>query len=284
MRVIVIYPGRFHPWHIGHKRVYDWIVNKFGKSNVFITTTDVTDNIKSPFSFEEKKKMMELTGVPSDKIIQVKNNYNLSSVSEKVSMDVNSDIILFVVSKKDMDVEPRFKSFTKKDGSPSYLQLLPKSNVELQPAMKHGYIISVNVNTFEVMGKPITSATELREMFKSLTDEQKQKYMIDLFGKFDKDVLDIFNSKLSTKLEMLKEDVDSDISTLIKKRDTIDYQIELLKLKKAISSLEFAKENAKKIDSEGGDSDNARIQIKNLESEVRSAKKRVAASNIKKSS
>jgi hypothetical protein len=283
MRVIAIYPGRFHPWHKGHKQVYDWLVSKFGKSNVFITTTDVTDNIKSPFSFEEKKKMMSLTGVSVDKIIQVKNNYNLSSVSEKVSMDVNSDIILFAVSKKDMDAEPRFKSFVKKDGSPSYLQLFPKSNDDLQPAIKHGYIISVPVNTFKVMGKNVTSATQLREMFISLNDPQKQKYIIDLFGKFDQSILNIFNSKLTPKLETLNEDVDSDISSLVKKRDVLDYQIEVLRLKKAISALERSKENVKQIDAEGGDSSVARTQIKNVELDVRSAKKRVAAANVKKS-
>ena len=35
MKVIVIYPGRFHPFHKGHKSVYDTLIKRFGKQNVF---------------------------------------------------------------------------------------------------------------------------------------------------------------------------------------------------------------------------------------------------------
>ncbi len=69
-KIFVIYPGRFHPFHKGHKGVYNYLSSKYGGNDVYITTTDVVELPKSPFSFDEKVKMMTLTGVPINKIIK----------------------------------------------------------------------------------------------------------------------------------------------------------------------------------------------------------------------
>jgi len=46
---VVVYSGRFQPFHKGHYATYDHLVKKFGKDSVYIGTSDVTDNKKSPF-------------------------------------------------------------------------------------------------------------------------------------------------------------------------------------------------------------------------------------------
>ena len=74
-KIFVIYPGRFHPFHKGHKGVYNYLSSKYGGNDVYITTTDVVKLPKSPFSFDEKVKMMTLTGVPINKIIKVNENF-----------------------------------------------------------------------------------------------------------------------------------------------------------------------------------------------------------------
>ena len=53
---IVVYSGRFQPFHKGHKKVYDVLVSKFGSKNVYIATSDVQDGDKSPLSFNDKKE------------------------------------------------------------------------------------------------------------------------------------------------------------------------------------------------------------------------------------
>ena len=113
-KIFVIYPGRFHPFHKGHKAVYNYLSSKYGGNDVYITTTDVVELPKSPFSFDEKVKMMTLTGVPVNKIIKVKNNYNLQSLVAQIPIDINRDSIIFAVSEKDMTEDPRFSRFTKK--------------------------------------------------------------------------------------------------------------------------------------------------------------------------
>ena len=197
-KTFVIYPGRFHPFHKGHKGVYNYLSSKYGGKDVYITTTDVVELPKSPFSFDEKVKMMTLTGVPLNKIIKVKNNYNLQSLVGQIPIDINRDNIIFAVSEKDMAEDPRFSRFTKKDGSPSYLQPIPKNLTKLQPAITHGYIDTVPTTDFTVLGKPARSASELRSQYAKLNPQQRKSFITDLFGKYDDVVYNIMNNKLAS--------------------------------------------------------------------------------------
>jgi hypothetical protein len=195
-KTFIIFAGRFHPWHKGHKGVYDYLSTKYSGNDVYITTTDVVELPKSPFSFDEKVKMMTLTGVPINKIIKVKNNYNLQSLVGQIPIDINRDSIIFAVSEKDMAEDPRFSKFTKKDGSPAYLQPIPKRLDKLQPAITHGYIDTVPTTDFTVLGKPARSASELRSQYAKLNPQQRKSFIADLFGKYDDGVYNIMNNKL----------------------------------------------------------------------------------------
>ena len=53
-QLLVIYPGRFQPFHKGHYAVYEFLTGKFGRNNVYIATSNKTDGAKSPFTFSEK--------------------------------------------------------------------------------------------------------------------------------------------------------------------------------------------------------------------------------------
>jgi hypothetical protein len=195
-KTFIIFAGRFHPWHKGHKGVYDYLSTKYSGNDVYITTTDVVELPKSPFSFDEKVKMMTLTGVPINKIIKVKNNYNLQSLVGQIPIDINRDSIVFAVSEKDMAEDPRFSRFTKKDGSPAYLQPIPKRLDKLQPAITHGYIDTVPTTDFTVLGAPARSASQLRAQYVNLTSQQRKEFIKDLFGKYDPTVYNIMNNKL----------------------------------------------------------------------------------------
>ena len=204
-KTFVIYPGRFHPWHKGHRGVFDYLSTKYGGNDVYITTTDVVELPKSPFNFDEKVKMMTLTGVPINKIIKVKNNYNLQSLVGQIPIDINRDSIIFVVSEKDMVEDPRFSRFTKKDGSLAYLQPIPKNLDKLQPAITHGYIDTVPTTDFTVLGKPARSASELRSQYAKLNPQQRKSFIKDLFGKYDDGVYNIMNNKLASSVSLTEK-------------------------------------------------------------------------------
>ena len=73
---------------------------KFGKNNVYIGTSDKTDNQKSPFNFKEKVKVMTtMFGIPSNKIVQVKNPYAPSEILNKFNKETTAFIT--VVGEKD---------------------------------------------------------------------------------------------------------------------------------------------------------------------------------------
>lgn len=76
-RVVAVYSGRFQPFHAGHASVYKALVDKFGKENVFIGTSDKVEPGRSPLNFEEKKRIMtSMFDINPDKIQQVKSPYN----------------------------------------------------------------------------------------------------------------------------------------------------------------------------------------------------------------
>jgi cytidyltransferase-like protein len=193
-KVLVVYPGRFQPFHKGHAAVFAHLSKQYGQSNVFIVTSDKVDPPKSPFSFDEKKKMMILTGIPADRVVFDTQPYRALSLIQHY--DANNTILLFAVSEKDMAEDPRFQFKPKKDGSPSYFQKFTNIN-QCKPLSTHGYITTVPTFNFTVLGEPANSATQIRAQFASSDLETQKKIVADLFGKFDPIVLQIMQNKIA---------------------------------------------------------------------------------------
>jgi len=192
---VIVYPGRFQPFHKGHKAVFDHLSGKY--DNVYVATSDKVDPPRSPFSFEEKKKMMELTGMDTTNVVMTKAPYVATEITQ--NFDKENTILMFAVSEKDMAEDPRFTFKPKKDGSPSYFQPVPKDG-QMETMDKHGYMITVPTFDFKVLGKPMKSATEIRAMFSKL-DTAKQKQLItDLFGNYDLKVHRLLDTKITESL------------------------------------------------------------------------------------
>ena len=189
-RTVAIYPGRFHPFHKGHKYVYDYLASKYDA--VFIATSDKQAE-DSPFSFEEKKRMMMLTGVPAKAIVNTRQPYVPNEIFDR--LDASNTAAVFGVGKKDMEEgNPRFKVGLKKNGDPTYYQ----HNKDTRETFdKHGYLEVVPTQKFTVLGEPATSATELRRQYATLNDEQAKQFVTDLFGAFDEQVMQVMDQKLN---------------------------------------------------------------------------------------
>jgi len=75
-KTVVIYAGRFQPFHKGHYDAYKRLVSKFGQDSVYIGTSNDTNDSKSPFNFNEKKKIATtMFGIPSNHFVQIRNPY-----------------------------------------------------------------------------------------------------------------------------------------------------------------------------------------------------------------
>jgi cytidyltransferase-like protein len=162
---VVVYSGRFQPFHKGHYATYEHLVKKFGKNNVFIGTSDKTDNQKSPFNFREKKIIMtKMFGIPSNKIVQVKNPYAPLEILK--NYDENTTALITVVGEKD---EQRLggKYFTPYNG-----------NVDA------GYMDKGYVYTSPAQTNPI-SGTDVRKWLGSGETEERTKLFTKVYPKFD---------------------------------------------------------------------------------------------------
>lgn len=207
-QVIVLYPGRFQPMHGGHRQMVARLQKMFGKQSVFVSTSDDTSSTKSPFSFQEKVTIMtKLCGIPRSQIHQTQSPYAYPGALIK---DPAKAVVLYAVSEKDMDEDPRFAFpasglATKKDGSPKYLQRYPGSIDACESANKHGYIISLPVNEFVVNGKPITSATEVRALLTQPSEKKAADAFTQLYSKFDDKLFSWMRATIATSMGIALE-------------------------------------------------------------------------------
>lgn len=180
-KLIVIYPGRFQPPSLHHKKVYDWLAQKFGPTNVFIASSGKIELPDSPLSFSEKKAIWVKHGVPTDKIVETKSPYNSDEILRKV--EEKTTAALFVFGQKDAD---RLAARTKKSGEAGYFLPYAGNEDKLQPCRKHGYFIVAPHISVIVNGKEL-SGTNVREILgsKKISEKSKEQLFQKIFGWFD---------------------------------------------------------------------------------------------------
>lgn len=190
MKIVAVFAGRFHPFHKGHKASYDHLVNRYGAANVYVVSTNTQAPLTSPFSFDDKKKMMVSLGVPATKIVQVKNPYNPVELTDKLNK--KNTAIVFAVSEKDTN---RFSFKPKKDGSPSYLQPM-RDNIEIAPIEDHGYVEVAPTVSFKVAGESVQSASEIRQLYMNGDENMRETIITDLYGSFLPKIKQLFDLRL----------------------------------------------------------------------------------------
>lgn len=188
MRTVAVYPGRFHVFHRGHQAVYDYLVKKYGADNVFIATSAKQDAKKdSPFSYEDKIRMMTKMGVPSGRIIKVTNPYKIDEITKTLGLDADQDRLIYALGAKDAQ---RFEYKPE-----SALQLLSQTK-KMAPVSQHAYVEQVPTATFNVMGRPVQSASEIRKMYVAGNDNDRNQIIADLYGEPDAELRNIFDQAL----------------------------------------------------------------------------------------
>ena len=194
MNYLVIYPGRFHPFHLGHKASYDWLTNQFGENSVYVASSGKQEAETSPFAYADKVKMATKLGVPAGRIKQVKNPYQATEITTALSDEEKANTVLvFAVSAKDAE---RFNFAPKKDGSPGYLQPLPEDGKNIEPMTQHGYVVITPTVNFRVQGADANSASQIRKLYTAGNDNDRDQIIVDLYGAADAELRDIFDQAL----------------------------------------------------------------------------------------
>jgi hypothetical protein len=221
MRTIVVYPGRFHPFHRGHKASYDYLVKHYGVNNVFVVSSDKQDAESSPFSFADKMVMMTKLGIAPGRIAQVKNPYQAREITQEVD-DPENTVLIFAVSEKDMTgPEARFSFAPKKDGSAGYMQPLPDNIKQAKPMTKHAYVAVTPTVNFKVKGADANSASQIRKLYTKGNQADREQIIADLYGDMDADIRDIFDRKL-TQTDQVKDIVAEELAGEKRKLSSIE--------------------------------------------------------------
>jgi len=188
-KTVVIYVGRFQPFHKGHYGTYQHLVKKFGKDNVFIGTSNKTDNLKSPFNFKEKVKIMTtMFGIPSSKIHLVKNPYKPTEILKKFEEETTAFIT--VVGEKDK-ARLGGKYFQPYKGEPT------------EGYRDRGYVYAAPISGGGVSG------TQVRHGLTNGSEDQKQKFFKDTaFTKFNKTIFKLITDKLNEGIFIPKERIE----------------------------------------------------------------------------
>jgi hypothetical protein len=198
MKYLVIYGGRFHPFHLGHAASYNWLTKKYGQDSVYISTSDIQDPLTSPFGYADKVKMMTRLGVPASHVLQINNPYKATEYLKRVDTQEQADtVLIFAVSEKDMlSGSARFRFDPKKNGDPSYLQPMPKSEKKLKPMTQHAYVAVTPTVNFKVKGVDADSASVVRKLYRDGNDADREQIITDLYGAPDADIKAIFDKQL----------------------------------------------------------------------------------------
>ena len=172
MTTVVIMPGGFHPFHAGHLSLYNAAREAFPEADVYVAATN--DTSTRPFPFAVKEKLAKLAGVESGRFVQVKSPFRAEEITRRYNPE--TDQLIFVRSEKDANSQPR-PGGTKRDGSASYLQPY-MTDQELAPFNQHAYMAYLPTVEF---GPGMTSATEIRRAWPTLTDRRKTALVMSLY-------------------------------------------------------------------------------------------------------
>lgn len=191
-KIVAVMPGGFHPFHPGHKSLYDWATKTFGKENVYVAATN--DTKSRPFPFDIKQKLASMAGVPSDKFIQVTSPFNALSYQAIIGNPAHASLI-FVRSEKDQGTHPLPDQIRKSDGMPGYL-ISFKDIANLEKAEAHAHIAYGPTINFDFAGMDIKSATELRNTWPTMADEDKMKAAQMMYGAGAKEAVALLDQAL----------------------------------------------------------------------------------------
>lgn len=198
-KLIVIFPGRFQPFHTGHKRYYESAKKKFPGADFFIATSSnisksaLKEPEKYPFNFNDKKTIIAATGINPKEVVETKNPYTPEEILKNYNKDL--DKVIFLVGKKDMETDPRFTFTPTKSGALSYFQRFTDIE-EAETFASHAYVDAPGTITFDVDGVPCTGATQLRDEFRNGDDKKRQRIVAAVVGRPDSKIYELFTSKL----------------------------------------------------------------------------------------
>jgi len=206
MKIVAVYPGRFHPFHKGHAASFKQLAEKFGLPNTLLAISAKQEQPDSPFTAQDRAVMAQELGIPPENILIVRNPYNAMEYADHLQskgIDPTKTALVFGVSAKDMEDDPRFSFKPTKSGKPSYFQPFTKeATVNLQPMTKgtpgsgHAYVMTTAVHEFPIAGKKMKDASAIRKAYSKGNQRKRLRILHDLYGDSGQNLKQSFDNNL----------------------------------------------------------------------------------------
>lgn len=192
IRPVVIYGGKFQPFHVGHFEIYEQLCNEFGKDNVFISMKDISSSNKSKsykdnhvFTFNERVEIItRMFGIPKDHIIEVARTPMLPSWKE-IPVEGSDYAVISITGSKDEGraVAANIKGLEVEEYKPG---------MDLHSCITHKYFYYKSNKRINL------SATEVRNFFRAgHTDVEDKRFFEKVFGHYDDNIYRLVKGKLT---------------------------------------------------------------------------------------
>ena len=89
----LVFIGRFQPLHLGHCRVIDHALTLAETVLVFVGSTNEVRSFRNPFTFNERKEMIENTYPDRVKVISLEDSYNDENWIKQVQTKVRKSVV-----------------------------------------------------------------------------------------------------------------------------------------------------------------------------------------------
>jgi len=216
-QIVVVYPGRFQPFHRGHAGVFEHLQGMFGRNNCFIVTSpNVKIDDRNPFDAGEKVQLMHAAGISNDRIKLITDPYNITVVTDTMGFNAGNTVLVFAVGAPDRDRLGVDQVYTAQTPTGRKSQLPPGKQVGDAKPMKtfpgikniadcvtvaegHAYVIVVDEIKvpFEFDGQvhDISHGTECRAMWNRVRNDPRASaaFLTKLYGRATTELQHIFN-------------------------------------------------------------------------------------------
>jgi hypothetical protein len=185
---VVIYSGKFQPFHVNHYKTYQFLTSKYGTDNVYIATAGIPKKPvagKHILDFDEKKKIITAAfpDIPSEKIVKESNVYNPQNILGSVTEDVP---YIAVVGQKDADRLTR---------GGKYFNSLADAELDDLNGWKESGYVEVGPHQEVSFNGELVTGTLVREVLKGDDEDVKDELISVLYPNIDEATIKFIKGK-----------------------------------------------------------------------------------------
>jgi hypothetical protein len=236
-RLVVIYPGRFQPFHLGHAAVFQQLQGRFGRGNVFVGYSGAPRKKEDPanpkyFDSTQTRAFIHAAGVPDDLIKDISgsganNMYGAEGWAKVVPFDPATTVVILAIGAPDagqLELNARYQQHTptgkvaklppgKVVGDEKPLKSLPDNLAECQTSDKFAYVVVVpEVHKQITIGKQpinVSHGKDVRAAWNLVRkkEQSRAEFLTQMFGRNDPELGRILDN-IPAETVALKESAD----------------------------------------------------------------------------